>query len=129
MPRVGGSWKLSGVRRIQRLIPRVSTFLHPSPHLRAVGAFLPARDHEGGAKRERHPLPRGATEPAHPGDAVTVPVCVCCGWSMGTLDVATPGRDGLCLVCEIAGCTATVIGPHVERPEVHRRPLQSRPGS
>jgi hypothetical protein len=39
---------------------------------------------------------------------------------MGVLDVATPGRDGLCLLCETAGCTAAVIGPGVERPEVHR---------
>jgi hypothetical protein len=51
-------------------------------------------------------------------------VCVCCGWSMGTLGVATPGRDGFCLLCEMAGCTAAVIGPGVERPEVHRRAME-----
>jgi hypothetical protein len=62
-------------------------------------------------------------------DAVTVPVCVCCGWSMGALDVVTPGRDGLCLLCETAGCTAAVIGPGVVRPEVHRRPVERRVGS
>jgi hypothetical protein len=45
---------------------------------------------------------------------------------MGTLDVAAPGRDGLCLVCEVAGCTAAVIGPGVERPEVHRRSVERR---
>jgi hypothetical protein len=64
-----------------------------------------------------------------PADAMTVPRCVCCGWSMGALDVATPGRDGLCLLCEIAGCTAAVIGPGVVRPEVHRRLVERRVGS
>jgi hypothetical protein len=43
---------------------------------------------------------------------------------MGTLGVATPGRDGFCLLCEMAGCTAAVIGPGVERPEVHRRAME-----
>jgi hypothetical protein len=45
---------------------------------------------------------------------------------MGALDVATPGRDGLDLLCEMAGCSAAVIGPGVERPEVHRRAVQRR---
>jgi hypothetical protein len=45
---------------------------------------------------------------------------------MGALDAATPGRDGLCLLCETAGCTAAVIGPGVERPEVHRRGMERR---
>jgi hypothetical protein len=45
---------------------------------------------------------------------------------MGVFDVATPGRYGLCLVCETAGCTAVVIGPGVERPEVHRRAVRRR---
>jgi hypothetical protein len=61
-----------------------------------------------------------------PSDAMTAPLCVCCGWPIGVLDVATPGRDGLCLLCETAGCTAAVIGPGVERPEVHRRAVQRR---
>jgi hypothetical protein len=60
---------------------------------------------------------------------VTVPLCVCCGWPMGMLDVATPGRSGLCLLCETTGCTAAVIGPGVERPEVHRRPVTRRAAS
>ena len=58
------------------------------------------------------------------GEAMTAPLCVCCAWPMGALDVATPGRDGLCLLCEMAGCTAAVIGPEVERPEVHRRDVK-----
>jgi hypothetical protein len=48
---------------------------------------------------------------------------------MGMLDVATPGRSGLCLLCETTGCTAAVIGPGVERPEVHRRPVTRRAAS
>ncbi|MDB5067163.1 MAG: hypothetical protein JWM18_3597 [Chloroflexi bacterium] len=43
---------------------------------------------------------------------------------MGARDVATPARDGFCLLCETAGCTAAVIGPGVERPEVHRRAVE-----
>ncbi len=54
--------------------------------------------------------------------------CVCCGWPMGVLHISASGRDGLCLMCETAGCTAAVIGPGVERPDVHRRRLRGAPG-
>jgi|HubBroStandDraft_6_1064221.scaffolds.fasta_scaffold904508_2 hypothetical protein len=53
-------------------------------------------------------------------------LCVCCGWPMGAQEIATTGHDGLCLLCETAGCTAVVIGAAVERPEVHRRLVERR---
>lgn len=52
------------------------------------------------------------------------PPCVCCGWPMGAQEIATTGHDGLCLLCETAGCIAALIGDGVERPEVHRRLLE-----
>ncbi len=60
---------------------------------------------------------------------MAIPSCLCCGWAMGPLDLTAPGRDGLCLLCDTAGCTAAMIGPIVERPEVHRRPETRRAAS
>jgi hypothetical protein len=84
-----------------------------------------AAEHACGEPESHAAAPRflmlGAARPVKP---MRAPVCVCCGWPMGALDVATPGRDGLCLLCETAGCTAAVIGPGVERPEVHRRAVE-----
>jgi hypothetical protein len=59
----------------------------------------------------------------------SAPLCVCCGWPMGAQEIATSGRDGLCLLCETAGCTAALIGAGVERPEVHRRLIERRVAS
>jgi hypothetical protein len=100
-------------------------------HQRLVPAVCATMADEGtsGAAGRRLLRTQCARSGSPYGSAVTAPVCVCCAWPMGTLDVTAPGRDGLCLLCELAGCTVAVIGPGVVWPEVHRRPVTRRAGS